>query len=601
MSVAGTQPSVAWKDGGLEAFAAKLVCPSRRLVEELRKGRGVRIGEASVVSRRVHVIDPREPARVRISVKADAGQVFYHRRRRDEVIHLDVFHERGIVDHQRVARAIMRSLEEFAYGAAGLDDPYGFSPGSVLRLAHHVDVQTARGGGRITGSLAFGLKESLRRAHENHVHVAAGFPDAAAPLVFCIVQAVEAEVLNQSLEIRKVEKLSHDAGGRSSPVDLSPYASYSDSYLQERHGQGESGFSETTYQQMQLDTALNLAEDFGDLEELREVLNAFASKSPSHEVMAKLIERHGSLEDVRRKLEQRGLIEKDNYRFRLTAEGLALRDYLQKYDREVAVQLRKITRRIPLPAKPYGKASFARRKPASKGMRVMSRSRRLGDGVWVGDLAVPETTIAALKRCYFERARHFRLARCDFHVYEQRKSPPVNVCLLLDASASMAGRRIKAAKHLAEHLLLTTGGKVAVMAFQERDVTVYVPFTKNYARAQAGLRRIVAGGLTPLAHGLDEVICFLAKSKVKNPLALLITDGIPTIPKWSANPLQDALDAAKKVQESGVLFGCIGLQPNRKYLEELVRLARGTLYVVDELDKEMLVSVVHEGKEAYKN
>jgi len=100
-------------------------------------------------------------------------------------------------------------------------------------------------------------------------------------------------------------------------------------------------------------------------------------------------------------------------------------------------------------------------------------------------------------------------------------------------------------------------------------------------------------GLTPLAHGLTQSMDLIRQSRVRRPLLLLITDGIPTVPKWSVDPLADALEAARCVGAGRVPFGCIGLQPSRRYLEDLVRVAGGTLHVVEELDEEALVTIAH--------
>jgi magnesium chelatase subunit D len=179
------------------------------------------------------------------------------------------------------------------------------------------------------------------------------------------------------------------------------------------------------------------------------------------------------------------------------------------------------------------------------------------------------------------------------HVYLRSGDQPLNICLLIDASASMAGRRILAAKHLARHLLVSTRDRIAVIAFQERDVRVYVPFTRDYAQVEEGLSCIQPMGLTPLAHGLSQSLDLIRDSRVRRPLLLLITDGIPTVAKWTIDPLSDALEAARHVGQGRIPFGCIGLQPSKRYLEELARAAGGTLHVVEELDEDALVTIAH--------
>jgi magnesium chelatase subunit D len=272
----------------------------------------------------------------------------------------------------------------------------------------------------------------------------------------------------------------------------------------------------------------------------------------------------------------------------------------------VKLRFRKLIRRVP----GNGRLSVrARRRP---GRGAASPDVRYGTvrgaapaqpGAWLNDLAVAETVAAAIRRTYLEcigqggstpSPLRFRLDRRDVYLNLRASEHALHICLLIDASASMAGRRIMAAKHLARHLLVSTRDRIAVIAFQERDVRVYVPFTRDYGLVEEGLSRIQPMGLTPLAQGLTRSMELIRSSRVRRPLLLLITDGIPTVPKWSVDPLADALEAARHVRAGRIPFGCIGLQPSRRYLEHLAREAGGTLHVVDELSEESLITIAHQ-------
>jgi len=157
----------------------------------------------------------------------------------------------------------------------------------------------------------------------------------------------------------------------------------------------------------------------------------------------------------------------------------------------------------------------------------------------------------------------------------------------------MAGARMRAAKYLAQHLLLSTRDRVAVIVFQEREAGLYVPFTRNFEEVERGLRRIRPLGLTPLAEGLVEAAAYIRREKARDPLLLLITDGIPTVPRWTMNPVADAHTAAVRLGKEGVRFSCIGLEPNRGFLRDLAAGARGTLHVVDELEHALLSEIAH--------
>jgi len=90
---------------------------SHRLVKsmltEFRMGRGLRIGETTVISRRVHVIYPQEPEEVKIIINQDAGCAFYSRLKKNEILHVDTFHEIGEIDHRKIAEAIKQAVHEY--------------------------------------------------------------------------------------------------------------------------------------------------------------------------------------------------------------------------------------------------------------------------------------------------------------------------------------------------------------------------------------------------------------------------------------------------------------------------------------------------------
>jgi magnesium chelatase subunit D len=164
----------------------------------------------------------------------------------------------------------------------------------------------------------------------------------------------------------------------------------------------------------------------------------------------------------------------------------------------------------------------------------------------------------------------------------------------------MAGPKMKAVWHLAEHLLLTTRDKVAVVVFQLRRGRVVVPFTRNHSRLKAGLRSIHPQGMTPLADGLVEALKLIKNRHVRNPLLVLITDGVPTFGKWTLDARQDALKAARMVSEARAKLICIGVTPNREFLEELASQARGNVYIIENLeDRATLIEIVQKEKKAY--
>jgi len=221
-----------------------------------------------------------------------------------------------------------------------------------------------------------------------------------------------------------------------------------------------------------------------------------------------------------------------------------------------------------------------------------------GRGQYHDELAISETITAAARRTIRENIAHFHITSNDLQYYGRLRNKKTDICLLIDASASMSGSRIMAAKFLARHLLLSTPERICVITFQDKQAKVQVPLTRDYRIIEKSLREIRAFGSTPLGLGLRTSQNYLREVKAHNPLIILITDGIPTLADVSSDPLADALLAAQDIKNAGLGFTCIGLQPHRKYLTQLAENAGGTMYIVDELEKQNLVQAVWQERQA---
>ncbi|WP_425059503.1 hypothetical protein SCACP_00950 [Sporomusa carbonis] len=214
----------------------RLAVPSAIIREALNQEGGVRLGQSSVLSTKVHAFNAHSPEYVQILVNADAGQVFYQRQDSGAVYHLDVFHQCGALDHKAAARRVWQAVQTYNTLVAGQRD----LPDELLINPDFIDIQTATGGGRITGTLLGGQKESLRRAHENHVHLALALVSGQLTGLFYIVAAVETAIISSGLEIRRNERISC-VESTDSQDDLSPYTEEGDSLLSGRQKHSLSG------------------------------------------------------------------------------------------------------------------------------------------------------------------------------------------------------------------------------------------------------------------------------------------------------------------------------------------------------------------------
>ena len=550
----------------------------RQIAAFLEQRGAVPIGETSVLSRSLHTIEPARPGIINVLLGADAGQVFYQRSRPGEILHLDIFHSLGEVDHRRMAERIKEMLADEVLKAYLAGFPF----------LDYTDLQTGTGGGRLSGSLTYGQKESLRRAHTNHVHIATMLPPALWGSLVPLVSAVEEEIMGQGYQLRRVDGITCQRGEEKQAVDMSAYSSDSDSFLKGNQQEGRKGDYGPADREELLQTALKLAEKVMNPRELKEIMAPF---TPGHGTAPASY--YEERQRLLQKLKEEGLLRAKGGRLYLTEKGQRLKGFLEGHFAELEYHFRKLLRKLPL-----GIGTGSRRgikgQGGHKGVRG-KRSHPLEEGAILGELAVPESLLAAARRWQREEGREILvLQREDLHCLEPQKNRTLDICLLIDASASMAGERLRSAQYLAQHLLLATRDRLSVIVFQEREARLVVPFTRNVGRVQQGLMEIKPYGLTPLSLGLQFALDYLDREKRhKRSLLFLITDGIPTVSRNSCEPAQDALKVAEEIERRGLYLGCIGLAPNKVFLEELIRRAKGTLYIINELQGKALAQIVH--------
>ncbi|MDR3592948.1 MAG: VWA domain-containing protein [Negativicutes bacterium] len=555
--------------------------PADLLVALFRADMGGRIGESTVASKKMHTFTPARPEEVTITRNNDAGQVFYHRPTAGEVCHLDVFHQCGCVDHRKVAAAVKKAVEQYNFHYS-LWRMTAVPGGAVGVRSDLIDIQTASGGGRLTGSLNYGRKLSLRRAHENHVHIAAMLPDDHLACLFYIVMAVEEVVVDHKLELRRNERLVHSEG-QGAQADLSAYSDHSDSFLKDNTVKNRLQ-AEAREHQYAADI-----DEVADIFETAQDMKAFLTKVEQHfAVKQTLFHRRPVLDqETLERLGGLGLVAADRQDIALTEYGKGFKAYLDSHQHEVEAQMRKAFRLMAPAVRQPGRGKLACQ--TAQGSSGRQRPAVAEFSHHLQDLAVAETVNAAARRAIAENRCELVIDYTDIRQFVRQTKHSAAVCLVVDASASMIGPRLKAAKHLVRHLLLATPDRISLIVFQQEQAKVELPFTRDYRQAEECLRKITAFGSTPLALGLRTCCRYLQEAGRRSPSIILITDGIPTVGDQSRDPMADSLAAAGEIKSRGYGFTCFGLKPYRQYLTQLAQAAGGTVCVLDELEKSKLV------------
>lgn len=573
---------VEWEINYDNQFLIRLGQPAKQIASAMDKQEGIRIGQSTVASQKMHTYHPAQVEEIQIVQDVDAGQAFYHRHDKGKIFHLDTFHEVGLVDHRLVASAIKQAIELYNLHYS-MQHIIVFTNKEQGVNAHYIDIQTGTGGGRITGDLGRGTKPSLKKAHENHVHVAALIPREHIACLFYIVNSVEKSILATALELRRNEKIIHTSsgGGKS---DMSPYADHqSDSFLQEKDSNQMSPIVKE--HQLLQDTA-ELTDQFDSSRDIKKILDDI-DQGINQDKLAKQLDGNGSGRDTIDRMIGMGVLAVDRSQIKLTDYGQALKEFLKINMADVDAYIRRSIRLIKPLNETSGNSLTLLKKSGSSGTgSSITQPRRSGEVA--GELAITETIHAAAGRCVLEN-EVFTITSDDIRQQLRYRRTKNDVCLVVDASASMAGTRIRAAKFLARHLFLASNDRISVITFQEDKAMVRVPLTRNYQLAEESLSEITSIGSTPLALGLNITTTYLREARAVNPLIILITDGVPTLPDTTRDPLADALTAARTIKSWGYGFTCFGLKPHHGYLQQLAKAAGGRAYILEELEKQALV------------
>ncbi len=559
------------------------------------KNQGVRLGETTVVSCKVHGNDFKAPGEIHIYTDQDAGRYYLQHSEDNLVLHMDVFHEPATLDPVYVARRVWKGLDNYLNKLRD-ENRSEYSKEKVKKLsrilAKNIVLRTSGGKGTVA-DLAEGKYEPEKsKKPQTHVHLLFSVEPKYYDSLLFVADAVEQAIMQQGFEIRRVDKIVH-----------------TEKELDERSGFGIGiglpGFNspearEHRFRQNRLQIIMNLASAFGSIEDAARFME---SLTPTGNIfLGSFAKKHsdGDLKQTLLDLANSGLVERRRFAFILTEEGKALRDFMRDHQKELEAQVRKSIRRYQIVRHNY--RTFKNTELKSKKAELTDHKKVVGwsEQAWVSDIAIPETVVNASARSYLEGQPHLTIDKKDIRVFGKKSFAPIDTCIAIDCSGSMVGEKIRAVSYLAEHFLLTSKEKVSIIAFQEQNARVAVPFTKSYQKLQDGLRTIQPEGLTPLAKGIVESVELIKKRRARNPLLVLITDGIPNFPLWTLDAQKDALKAAEMVAENKIRLVCIGVIPNETFMKQLAAAGKGNLYIVDELDKNSLVDVVTQEWEQYK-
>lgn len=560
------------------------------------QNQGVRLGESTVVSRKAHARMPekRVKGQIKILINRDAGKYYLDYVDPDQIVHIDVYHKTGEVDPRDVAKSIFWALNDYFLEK---DPQLQYAEDErfkmVIEYANKIMITTNKGKGLLY-ELYQDIVNPFLAGDEgvDHVHILARLKREEYYLVYVIAEMVEKVVQGSGVKLAKVRSIVH---GNQKQAEES-FAGYLKLPWMRLKGQNRRALPDKENVNQLI---MKLAEKFGGVDEIEEFMENYSTNIFKRRGVDQQKKKWGEVEHYVEQLEELGLMKQGILGRVLTKKGLQLKDFVINHKCELETEIRRNMRKMPSGgAGKFKKIGRIERKTSTIEFTNRNKTINNPEKNWSGDLAVPETVLQAKINSFLRGDGHFTIQKDDLHYYDKKTYVPIDICLVIDASGSMAGDKRQAACYLAEHLLLTGKEKVAVVTFQERSSNVVVPFTRNQHILHKGLATISPAGLTPMADGLMTAFNLISDNRVRNPLMVVITDGIPNAPLWTFDAKADALEAASKLKDSKIRFICIGVEANKNFLAKAAERAGGVFYMVDDLNKDNLINIVRNEKRA---
>lgn len=223
----------------------------------------------------------------------------------------------------------------------------------------------------------------------------------------------------------------------------------------------------------------------------------------------------------------------------------------------------------------------------------------------IGDIAFDATLRAAApyQRIRDKRGMALAVSVEDVHVKVREKRTGNTILFVVDASGSMgANQRMKAVKGAVCSLLndaYQKRDKVGMIAFRKQSAELLLGITRSVDLAQKQLEVLPTGGRTPLGAGLELARQVLYGASIRDkdilPVMVLITDGRANASAGVRKPVEEALDLARRIADSGVK--CIVIDTEKDFIrlklaEKLAEAMRADYFRIEELSAEVLAGVV---------
>jgi len=204
------------------------------------------------------------------------------------------------------------------------------------------------------------------------------------------------------------------------------------------------------------------------------------------------------------------------------------------------------------------------------------------------DIALKKSVTLAIKR------GHSKLQKEDLISFERKSKGSINIIYGLDASGSMKGNKIKAAKKAGVALAykaISEKNKVGLLVF-ETEIKDSLEPTNNFPQLLEKISAVRATKQTDFISMIRKSIQLFPPENNSTKHLVLLTDAMPTV---GDNPEKDTLEAVSEAAATGITISLVGIgieKKNESLAKKIVEIGNGKFHRVKNLDN--LDSVVLE-------
>jgi len=269
------------------------------------QNQGIRLGESTVVSLKVHEKMPekRIKGQIKILINRDAGKNYLDFVETDQVVHIDIYHRPGKIDPGDVAKAIFSAMDHYFLEK---DPQLAYAGDERLKMvteyAHKIFITTNSGKGTIY-NLFQNIIEPFTEVDEgrDHVHILARLKREEYYWVYLIAETVEKVILAHDIKLSKVRNIIH---GKKKQEEES-YAGYIKLPWKNFKGQHARTLPDKENVNQ---LVLKLAEKFGGVDEIEEFMESYSTNIFKRKGVEQQKKKWGDVEHTLEQLEELGVI-----------------------------------------------------------------------------------------------------------------------------------------------------------------------------------------------------------------------------------------------------------------------------------------------------